>query len=82
MGRRTWRRTFEELAAVDLARGDFEGDDMALKRERVSLLLASPTVRATKSRGSRGKKERRQTYLRLVQQLDWYSDCARHDVSR
>lgn len=26
-------RTFEELAAVDLAGGDFEGDDMALQRE-------------------------------------------------
>ena len=29
-------RTFEELAAVDLAGGDFEGDDMALQREELA----------------------------------------------
>jgi hypothetical protein len=30
-------RTFEELAAVDLAGGDFEGDNMALQREELAV---------------------------------------------
>ena len=36
-------RTFEELAAVDLAGGDLEGDDMALRDQRVSVVLSSFT---------------------------------------
>lgn len=32
-------RTFEELAAVDLAGGDLEGDDMALEEQEVSIFL-------------------------------------------
>jgi hypothetical protein len=72
------KRTFEELAAVDLAGGDLEGDDMALQDKRVSMILSLFMYAFEESSGV----ERRRTHLRLVQKLNRYANSARHNVSR
>lgn len=75
--------TFEESPAVDLAGGDLEGNDMALQREenesQHGLLLIDQGGGSRLSALS-WRRERGCAYLGLVEQLDGYSDSARHDV--
>lgn len=69
-------RTFEELAAVYLARGDLERNNMALY-ESVRLIEMESCARVPWQLEQGGWD----SYLRLVQQLDRYTDSACHDVS-
>lgn len=76
-GNRERRRTFEELATVDLTGCDFESNDMSLSKKESE----SATIKRGEDGGEMngGVVRAVKTNLRLVQQLDWDTDCARHD---
>lgn len=64
-------RTFDQLAPVGLAGGDFEGDDVALGCGCASLAGGCLGFAV-------GWKGWGIAYLGLVQKLDWNADCGRH----
>jgi len=72
-------QTFDELAAIDLARRNLESDNMALRRIRSQQFTPRIAYAFQLVRQKAGC--RICTNLRLVQQLDWDADCARHGCS-
>lgn len=69
-------RTFNELAAVDLAGRDLKCDNMALESAKCQQSTPKTADAFQQARQKAGC--RICTNLRLVQQLDWDADCARH----
>ena len=63
-------RTLKEFPAVDDARGDFEGDNVALWTVSSSVNLHFPRSCCNIRKGDS------QAYLRFVQKLDRDTDCA------
>jgi len=75
------RQTFEEFATVDLSGCDFEGNDMALEINKLAMYLRQTNSLRIEGMGNGGVEGMEIcTHLRLVQELDWYSDSARHGV--
>lgn len=71
-------RTFEELAAVGLTRGNFEGDNVALREMLVDMNLGSCRMDRAPVKAKGMELSFGVLYLCLVQQLNGDTNCGSH----